>query len=200
VPARAWSAALCLLLAPVLVIHLRSLLQRLEASRIVHTTGQVAQVAMQSGPVAARPVLQANLTPLRRAASLDPLDVGVPLTTASHYLLLANAPAAIEGYRRGLAIEPRSELYLNLSRALLMAGRREEAVASAATAVTLDPYLADDAADLGLREREPDEERTRDTGRGRRRRGENGELRPRGNPEQRRQRGQSRGVPNRADD
>jgi O-antigen ligase len=185
VPARAWSAALCLLLVPVLVIHLRSLLQRLEASRIVHTTSQVAQqLVMQNGAAAARPVLQANLTPLRRAASLDPLAVGVQLTTASHYLLLGNAAAAIEGYQRGLAIEPRSELYLNQARALLMAGRREEAVASAAAAVTLDPQVAHAAADLGLREREPDRERSRGARGERRRRRAKGEDRSRGDSEQ----------------
>ncbi len=143
---------------PVLVGSPRSLLERLEASRIVRTTGQVAQLAMQSGAVAARPVLQANLQPLHRAAQLDPLAVGVPLTTGSHYLLLGNAPAAIEGYQRGLAVEPRSELYLNLARALVLAGRRDEAVARAAQAVTLDPLVEDEAVKLGLLEPRPRDE------------------------------------------
>jgi O-antigen ligase len=158
VPARAWSSALCLMLLPVLMVHARSLVQRLEASRIVRTTGQVAQLAMQSGAVAARPVLQANLQPLHRAAQLDPLAVGVPLTTGSHYLLLGNAPAAIENYERGLVVEPRSELYLNLARALVLAGRRDEAVARATQAVTLDRLVEDDAVKLGLLEPRPRDE------------------------------------------
>jgi tetratricopeptide (TPR) repeat protein len=187
VPARLWSAALCLLLAPVLAVHLRSLLQRLEASRIVRTTSEVAQLAMQSGAMAARPVLQANLAPLDRAASLDPLAVGVPLTTAGHYVLLGNPTAAIESYRRGLAIEPRAELYINLARALSMANRREEAVASADSAVVLNPFLADDAADLGLRPREPAEEERDEDGE-RRARGEDRERRRRRDGERRRQR------------
>ena len=158
VSARAWSAVLCLMLLPALVVHARSLLGRLEASRIVRTTSQVAQLAMRSGAVAARPVLQANLQPLDRAARLDPLAVGVPLTTGSHYLLLGNAPAAIESYQRGLAVEPRSELYLNLARALVLAGRRDEARARAAQAVTLDPMIEGDAVKLGLIEPRPRDE------------------------------------------
>ena len=99
VPARAWSAALCLMLLPVLVVHARSLLERLEASRIVRTTSQVAQLAMQRGAMAARPVLQANLPPLHRAAQLDPLAVAVPLTTGSHYLLLGQRSRGDRGLR-----------------------------------------------------------------------------------------------------
>ena len=131
VPARAWSAALVLVLLPALAIHVLSLLGRLHASRIVRTTGQVAQLALAQGEAAARPVLQANLQPLRCAAELDPLAIGVPLTTGSHYLLLGNGDAAIESYEHGLAIEPRAEIYFNLARALLFLGHRDQAVARA---------------------------------------------------------------------
>jgi O-antigen ligase len=150
VPARAWAILLAVVFAALLVVRVGALLDRLEASRIVRTTSQVAQLALQSGQVAARPVLQANLPPLHRAAELDPLAVGVALTTGSHYLLLGNTPAAIESYQRGLAIEPRSELYLNLARAQVLAGRRDEAAASAERAVTLDPLVRDVAVDLGV--------------------------------------------------
>ena len=94
----------------------------------------------------------------------------MPLTTGSHYLLLGNAPAAIEGYERGLAIEPRAELYLNLARALALAGRRDEAVARAAQAVALDPGFENDAVKLGLREPRPAEEEERDEARREKRR------------------------------
>ena len=116
----------------------------------MRTTGQVAQLALAQGEAAARPVLQANLQPLRCAAELDPLAIGVPLTTGSHYLLLGNGNAAVESYEHGLAIEPRAEIYFNLARALLFLGRRDEAVAHADTAVTLDPQLDDEAVELGL--------------------------------------------------
>ena len=89
----------------------------------------------------------------------------MPLTTGSHYLLLGNAAAAIESYERGLAVEPRSELYLNLARALVLAGRRDEAVARAAQAVTLDPMVENEAVKLGLREPRPrDSEATSTSG------------------------------------
>ena len=130
-----------------------SLLGRLHASRIVRTTGQVAQLALAQGEAAARPMLQANLQPLRYAAELDPLAIGVPLTTGSHYLLLGNGNAAVESYEHGLAIEPRAEIYFNLARALLFLGRRDQAVAHADTA--LDARSAARAtrpSTLGLRE------------------------------------------------
>ena len=82
----------------------------------------------------------------------------MPLTTGSHYLLLGNGAAAIESYERGLAIQPRAELYFNLARALLVLGRRDEAVAHAETAVKLDPQLTDDSVELGLREPSPEDE------------------------------------------
>jgi hypothetical protein len=170
VPARAFSAGLCLLLAPALVVHGRALIQRLEASRIVRTTSQVAQLAMRSGAEAARPVLQANLGPLRRAAELDRLEIGVPITTGSHYFLLGNGAAAIEEYQRGLAIQPRATLYLNLGRALLLENRREEGLARLADAVALDPDLAEQAIELGwIDDRPPEERREKDRGERRRR-------------------------------
>jgi len=173
VPARALAVGMAVLLLPAVVVHARSLAARLQASKIVRTTSQVAQLAMQSGPDAARPVLRANLAPLERAARFDPLAVKVPLTTAGHHLLLGDTAAAIDDYQRGLAVEPRAELYINLARALVMAGRHEEAVARARDAVTLDPATADDAVALGLRAPDPTEslERERRDRGGRHRRG-----------------------------
>jgi O-antigen ligase len=149
VPAWTIAAASTVVLAPALVVHGRSLGGRLEASRVVRTTTQVAQLAMQSGTMGARPVLQANLRPLHRAEELDPVEVGVPLAIGSHYLLLDNAPSARDAYERAFAREPRPNLYLNLARVLLLEGRRDEAMAAAGDAVALDPALRDDAESLG---------------------------------------------------
>jgi tetratricopeptide (TPR) repeat protein len=171
VPARVWSAALAVVLAPALAIHTLSLLGRLEASRIVRTTSQVAQMALARGEAAARPVLQANLQPLRRAAELDPLAIGVPLNIGAHYLLLGNGAAAIESYEHGLSIEPRAELHFNMARALLSLGRRDQAVMHAEIAEQLDPNVDDDAYELGLRAAPPEnweEEKAQDRRRERR--------------------------------
>ena len=156
VPARAWSVALCLVLLPVLVAHVAvaAATARGEPDRPHH------RARWRSSRCATAPWRRARCSRRisnrsHRAARLDPLDVGVPLTTGSHYLLLGNTAAAIESYQRGLAVEPRSELYLNLARALALAGRRDEAVARAADAVTLDPTVAAEVAKLGLREPRP---------------------------------------------
>jgi tetratricopeptide (TPR) repeat protein len=151
VAGRAGGVGLSGVVAAALLVHFATLRGRLYASRVVRTTGAVAQLAIQSGAADARRRLEDNLAPLRRAAELDPLDVNVALTTGSHYLLLGSEEAAIESYQHGLAIEPRAELYLNLARALALAGRRDQAVEYAADAVTLNPRLDDDAAALGLR-------------------------------------------------
>jgi O-antigen ligase len=151
VPSRPVVAALLLSLLLALVLHARAVTRWLEASRIVRTTSQVAQLAMRGGAEAARPILQANLRPLHRAAELDPLEVGVPIATGSHYFLLGNGAAAIEEYQRGFAIEPRATLYLNLGRALLLAGRRDEAMTRLDQAVILDPLLEREAAGLAGR-------------------------------------------------
>ena len=151
VPGWVLAAAATAVLAPSLVLHGRSLLGRLEASRILRTTTHVAQLAMASGPEAARPLLQANLRPLRRAADLDPASVSVPMAIGSHHLLLGNAAAAREAYERALRIEPRASLYINLARIRLAEGRRDEALALADVAVTLDSALSAEAEMLGWR-------------------------------------------------
>ncbi|HVR31049.1 MAG TPA: O-antigen ligase family protein [Thermoanaerobaculia bacterium] len=151
VPAWVLAMVATAILAPSLALHGRSLAGRLEASRILRTTTQVAQLAMKTGPEAARPMLQANLRPLRRAAELDPASAAMPMAIGSHYLLLGNAGAAGEAYERALAIEPRATLYLNLARVRLLEGRREEALGLIDAAVTLDPALRREAETLGWR-------------------------------------------------
>ena len=119
----------------------RSLLGRLEASRIVRTTSQVAQLAMQSGAAAARPVLQANLpaaAPRRAARSARGRRAAhhrQPLPAARQRM-----PRPSRATSTGSRSSRASELYFNLARALLLLGRRDQAVARAAHAVTLDPH------------------------------------------------------------
>lgn len=147
---RGWhlAALSSLLLVPGLVLVARGGMGRLEASRILRATSQTAQLALERGQLS-RSLLQANLRLLRRARDLDALEVGIPMTAGSHYLLLGNSAAAAEWYRRAMEVEPKPNLYLNLARALLMSGREEEAAAYLDAAVALDPSLRQEAAALG---------------------------------------------------
>lgn len=147
---RGWhlAALLTLVLLPALCVHALGLRDRLQASRVLRTTSRTARLAQARGRLS-RSLLQANLRALRRAAELDPLAVGIPMTAGSHYLLLGNHAAALEWYQRAMALEPKPNLHLNLARALLMAGRREEAAGHLAAAVALDPSLQREAAALG---------------------------------------------------
>lgn len=104
---------------------------------------QGAQIAGQMSALGdqARPLLARNLQGLRRIEPLAPADARIPLAIGSHHLLLGNATAAIEAYRRALEIEPRAEIYLNLGRAELLRDDRAAALEDFRRAVSLDRTL-----------------------------------------------------------
>jgi len=114
---------------------------RLTASRLLAEVEALSLQAARSGQVPAT-MIASNLRALRRAAPLDPVEVGIPIARGSQYFLLARADPAIEAYQEALALEPRAEGYLNLGRAQWLAGRVEEARRSFGFAVRLDPNLA----------------------------------------------------------
>jgi len=114
---------------------------RLTASRLLAEVEALSLQAARSGQVPAA-MIASNLLALRRAAPLDPVEVGIPIARGSQYFLLSRADPAIEAYREALALEPRAEGYLNLGRAQWLAGRTEEARRSFGLAVRLDPHLA----------------------------------------------------------
>jgi tetratricopeptide (TPR) repeat protein len=87
-----------------------------------------------------------HIEALRRIGQLDPSEVGVPVALGTQHLLLAQAPAALAAYREAEALEPRPEIYLNLGRALLMSGAREDADRHFSLAARLDPTLAAEVA------------------------------------------------------
>jgi tetratricopeptide (TPR) repeat protein len=113
---------------------------RATASRLLAEVEALSLAAARSGQVPAA-MIASNLQSLRRAAPLDPVEVGIPIARGSQYLLLSRAEPAIEAYREALDLEPRSEGYLNLGRAQWLAGQPDEARRSFSLAVRLDPHL-----------------------------------------------------------
>ena len=114
---------------------------RTTASRLLAEVEALSLAAARSRQVSPS-LIASNLESLRRAAPLDPLEVGIPIARGTQYLLLSRADPAIQAYEEALALEPRSEGYLNLGRALWLAGRTDEARWNFAVAVRLDPSLA----------------------------------------------------------
>jgi tetratricopeptide (TPR) repeat protein len=135
----AWPLALVLMLG--LAGQTARWRARVTAGRLLHRVEALTLAAARRGS-APRGLLSANLDALRRAAALDPLEVGVPIARGSQYLVFGNPEAAFESYQAAAALEPRPEVYLNLGRAALAAGRPAEAQRWFALSVRLDPRLA----------------------------------------------------------
>ena len=114
---------------------------RMEAGRLLARVEALTLAAAQQGK-APRGLLQVNLEALRRAAALDPVEVGVPIARGSQHLLFGSPEAAIDAYRAAAALEPRPEIYLNLGRAEWVGRRPDEARHDFALALRLDPRLA----------------------------------------------------------
>lgn len=113
---------------------------RLTASRLL-ANAEVLTLAVAAGQIPPR-ALADNLEALRQAATLDPVEVGIPIARGSQYFLLGRPEPAEDAYREALRLEPKPEIYLDLGRAQWMAGRKEEAVRNFALAVRLQPGLA----------------------------------------------------------
>lgn len=114
--------------------------QRQQASRLLYEAEGITLGLISAGQ-APRAYLQQNIRNLRNAADLDPLEVGVPLALGSQFLLLNSPQAAAEAYREALEVEPRPEVYLNLGKALYLAGHQQEAQENFDRAVALDWHL-----------------------------------------------------------
>ncbi len=92
----------------------------------------------------ARGVMLKNLEQLSKAEALDPTNVTVPLMRGSQHLLLRDPHAALRAYNEALALEPRSEIYLNIGRAHRMAGDEDAAANAFDKAIVLDRSLRRD--------------------------------------------------------
>ena len=135
----AWVAVALLVLA--LLAQTGRLRDRLIAGRILRQV-ELISMAMIAQAEMPRRLLSTNLEMLRRAAALDPTQVGIPIARGTQYLLLGNGSSAAAAYRDALKLEPRPETHLNLGRALAMAGRMEEAREQFRIALRLDPNMA----------------------------------------------------------
>jgi tetratricopeptide (TPR) repeat protein len=114
---------------------------RLAASRALRQAEVLSMAAISSGRASSQ-LIAGNLQALRQAASLDPVEIGVPIARGTQYLMLRRYDEAVRSYEEALALEPRPEGYLNLGRAQWRAGRKDEARRNFDTAVRLDPQLA----------------------------------------------------------
>jgi Flp pilus assembly protein TadD len=113
---------------------------RLAASRLL-SDAEALTLGIAAGRIPTQAVGD-NLAALRRAAALDPVEVGIPIARGSQYLLLGRLEPAEQTYLEALRLEPRSEIYLDLGRTQWLAGRKEEALRSFGLATRLDPALA----------------------------------------------------------
>ncbi|MEO1083613.1 MAG: hypothetical protein AAFY88_05175, partial [Acidobacteriota bacterium] len=135
--ARALMAVLIVALAVVGTVRFNQARDLLGASRLVAVAeGSILQVA-QEGTVPP-PLLQRNLALLRRAAEMDPAEVGVPIAEGGHFLLLKRHGAEIRSYERAAELEMRSEVFANLARVYLQTGDRDLAIEAMETAIILD--------------------------------------------------------------
>ena len=140
------AAPLALALAPILlvllVLQMRHGADRLQASRLLNTAEGITLQAEAAGKLTRR-VAQHNISLLRTAAELDPLEVGIPVARGGQYLLLDNPRAAIKEYEKALALQPTAEVFANLGRALRRDGRSAEADQAIRNAVRIDPTWAE---------------------------------------------------------
>jgi len=111
------------------------------ASRLLREV-EVRSISAAAAGQAPAQLMEGHLEVLRRAAPLDPVEVGIPIARGTQYLFLARPEAALRSYEEAQALEPRPEGYLNLGRSQWLAGRRDEARRNFALAVRLDPRLA----------------------------------------------------------
>lgn len=109
--------------------------ERMDASRILKAVERRTLTARRTSE------LRENIRQLHKAGRLDPLEIGIPIARGSQHYLLRQSQAAIDAYEEALRLEPRPEIYLNLGRALELAGRKEEAGRAFRLALRIDPRL-----------------------------------------------------------
>ena len=114
---------------------------RMTASRLLARVEQLSLAAYRLGRAPAK-LMADNLEALRRAAPLNPVEVGIPMARGTQYLFLRRLDAAISSYQEAVALEPQSAGYFALGRAQWLAGRQNEARRNFAVALRLDPNLA----------------------------------------------------------
>lgn len=113
---------------------------RITASRLLVSVETRTRAAIQAKH-APSTMFAEHLAWLDTAARLDPLEIGIPMARGTQFLLLRRPDDALAAYRAAATLEPRPEIDLNIGRALLMKGDREQARAAFARAVQLNERL-----------------------------------------------------------
>jgi tetratricopeptide (TPR) repeat protein len=90
-----------------------------------------------------RRLLDDNIGLLERAIEVDPTLIEARVALGGHLYLLRRMEQSEQAYQGALALERRAEVYTNLVRLALIRDDRAAAAEMAATAVALDPQLAD---------------------------------------------------------
>jgi len=129
-----------LVLLVALALQTDRLIDRIRANTALRQAEALSLIGEQRGQQGTG-LLQLSLRILRGAQKDAPGEVGIPIAIGSTHLLLDSPQAAIDAYEEALALEVRPEIYLNLGRAQLAAGHREEARVSFARAVALHAGL-----------------------------------------------------------
>lgn len=122
---------------------------RIEAGRLLAQVEARTVAALQAKRAPSTMFAQ-HLAWLDEAERLDPLEIGIPIARGTQFLLLRRPDDALAAYRAAAALEPRPEIDLNMGRALLMRGSKDEARRAFERAVTLNPMLRAEVPADGL--------------------------------------------------
>jgi len=114
---------------------------RTTANRLLGKVEQLSLEAFRHGQAPVK-LMADNLEALRRAAPLNPAEVGIPMARGTQYLFLMRFDLAARSYEEAVVLEPQSAGYFALGRAQWLAGRRDEARRNFGVALRLDPRLA----------------------------------------------------------
>jgi tetratricopeptide (TPR) repeat protein len=123
-----------------IALHVRRGRDRWDADRVLAAVEASTKAALARGE-APPALLRGHLLALARAERQDPASASLRLARGSQHLLLRQPEAAVRAYSEALRLEARPEIRLNLGRAQLMLGEREEAERNFALAVMLEPDL-----------------------------------------------------------
>jgi tetratricopeptide (TPR) repeat protein len=119
-----------------------------EFTRLVHSS----EIAKNT-PSRYQSVIRArqNLSALRPLLALCPLNTNLYMQVALNEQLIGNQEAAVDTYRRALAIDERPEIHQALGNVLFELGRRDEAIQEWTYAARFHPQFADDVpvAEIG---------------------------------------------------
>ena len=129
---------LALVLATGLVYQSVRIVAQLSASRTLFEAEELGIAMVQTGRGNSF-LVERMVGRLQVAGARAPWDPRIPLAAGGLSMIDGDVNAAVDAYRRAIAIEPRPEIYFNLGHALLALGEPDEALTAFGAAVRLDP-------------------------------------------------------------